>query len=554
MVRYIVTSALPYVQGIIHLGNLIGSILPADIYYKYLKMSGEDAIFVCGSDEHGAAIELKAIKEKTTPEALAEGNHQQIKRLLEQYECTFTIYGRTHTEQNRGVVYEIFESLYKNGNITKVESELPYCSTDKRFISDRFIEGKCPVCGYAQARGDQCDSCGNLLEPKELIDPYCTICGKKEITFRKTTNLALDLVKLQPKIKEFIEASSANEWSKNAVHHSLGYIKRGLRPREITRDLKYGFPVPLDGFRDKLFYVWFDAPIAYIGITKEWDAQRANDYWKGKDTRLVQFMGKDNIEPHTLIWPGILIGSNLGYALPRTIYAYEYLNWEGEKFSKSRGVGLDIKEAIDILPADYWRFSLASMLPQSADTDFTLESLKQAIDNDMNNVIGNFINRTFTLIKSNFDGAVPKGKLIAEIGTQIEEKTAKYQVNFERIDIREALRSVVELAGVGNTLMSSTEPWKLAKSADPADYQKMADILYSCVNIVYRLGILLHPFTPSASSEILKTFRSEARMEFVERTLEGGMKLDLEKVAPLFHKLTDDEIKRIEQHSGKKGK
>lgn len=552
MARYIVTSALPYVQSIIHLGNLIGSILPADIYYKFLEMSGEDVIFICGSDEHGAAIELRALKEKTTPQALADKNNRAIKALLEQYNLSFTIYGETHTEQNKAVVYEIFEALNKNGYITKVDSELPYCNIDKRFISDRFIEGKCPICGYEQARGDQCDSCGNLLDPKDLIKPYCTICGKSDIQFKKTTNLALDLRKLEPQIKKFIESSAKNNWSKNAVNHSLGYIKRGLKPREITRDLKYGFSVPMKGFEGKIFYVWFDAPLAYIGITRQWNEKAADAYWKGEDTKLIQFMGKDNIEPHTLIWAGMLIGSKVGYVLPTTIYAYEFLNWEGQKFSKSRGIGLDIQEALQILPSDYWRFALASMLPETADTDFTIESLKQAVDNDMNNVIGNFINRTLTLIKSNFDGKVPDGEMLPEIEGKMDDILLKYEQHFKKIEMREALRDVVELATVGNTLMSATEPWKLVKSKKEEDLKRVSDILFTCINIVHDLGIMLYPFTPNASAKILDVFGIEPEMAELVEGLVEETKLNIDKVEPLFHRLTAKEIKDIEKHSGKK--
>ena len=280
MSRIIVTSALPYVQSTIHLGNFIGSILPADIYYKFLKMSGRDAIFICGSDEHGTAIELKALKEHTTPEALADKNHREIKKLLEQYECTFTFYGSTHTEQNKAVTYEILGALNKNGYVVRVDSEQAYCEVDRRFISDRFIEGTCPNCKYGHARGDQCENCGRLLNPKDLVVPHCTICGKSEIVFKKTTNLALDLIRLQPKIKEFIEKNKGNNWTKNAVNHSLGYIKRGLKNREITRDIKWGFDVPIKGFEGKMIYVWFDAPIGYIGITKEWNEKKVDEYCK----------------------------------------------------------------------------------------------------------------------------------------------------------------------------------------------------------------------------------------------------------------------------------
>lgn len=556
--KYIVTSALPYVQSIIHLGNLAGSILPADIYYKFLRIRGDDAIFICGSDQHGTALELRALLLKVKPEEFAEKLHKETKKLLEDYECTFTYYGKTHTEQNKEVVYEIFEKLWKNGYLSKIDSEQPYCNIDKRFISDRFIEGTCPICGYASARGDQCDNCQNLLEPKDLIRPYCTICKKSEIVFKKTTNLAFDLPKLQGQLKKFIKENSKNHWSKNAVNHSLGYIERGLKPREITRDISWGFRVPLKGFEDKVLYVWFDAPIGYIGITKEWNPRETNSYWKGKETRLVQFMGKDNIEFHTLLWPGFLIGSELGYVLPHTIQAYEFLMWNKQKFSKSRGIGLDIREALEVMPAEYWRFVLASLLPETSDTDFSVDLLRQTVDNDMNNVVGNFIHRTLTLTKNIFGGRVPEvdeknfdaetKRIIEEVGNE----SSKYQELFERIEIREALRSVVSIAAIGNALMSNTEPWNLAKSKKKEDKIKLGNTIYVALDIVHKLGVLLYPFTPTASGKILNVFsEKEAGIKNLKKKLKSNEELKLGKLTPLFQKLTPDQIERIKKSSGR---
>ncbi len=545
--KYIVTSALPYVQDVIHLGNLVGSILPADIFYKYLVMKGEDAIFICGSDEHGSAIEIAALKQGTTPKELADKNHEKLKKLLtDSYLCTFTHYGRTGTEQNKEIVYNIFNALDRNGYLVEVKSEQPYCNVDKRFIPDRFIEGTCPYCGYEHARGDQCDRCGRLLTPKDLINPRCNICGKSDITFKEVKNLAINLEKLQPQIKEYLLSHYSNSWSKNAINNSQGYIEKGLKNREITREIKWGFPVPKAGFEDKVFYVWFDALIGYIGISYEYNKEVAEKYWLDNNTRLVQFMGKDNIEPHTLLWPGMLIGSNLGYVLPTTIYAYEFLNWQGQKFSKSRHIGMNIEEALNLLPGEYWRFVLASILPETADTDFTAELLMQAVNNELNDIVGNFIHRTLTLIKNNFDSTVPSPSSKPEIVGEINKYANSYLSLFDSIQIREALRSVIDLAGLGNEFLSKSEPWKKIKQ----NPDEAASIVYASAMIAKAVGILLYPFMPNSSKKVCSYFSVEPKLEGISLDL-AGKKLNLEKLNPLFSKITEKQLELLKEFSGK---
>ncbi|MGC8587119.1 MAG: methionine--tRNA ligase [Candidatus Micrarchaeia archaeon] len=544
--KYIVTSALPYAEGMPHLGNLVGSILPADVFYKFLLMKGEDAIFICGSDEHGTPIELQAIKQKIAPEEFAESMHRQIKKALEDFECTFTYYGKTHTEQNKKVVYEIFEALDKNGYIIKVDSEQAYCNNEKRFLSDTFIEGTCPHCGYEHARGDQCENCGALLTPKELVNPHCRVCGSSDITFNKTTNLAIDLPKLQGKIKDFIERNSKNDWSKNAINHSLNYIKRGLNAREITRDLKWGFPVPVKGFEDKVFYVWFDAPIGYIGITREWSEEKWLGYWKDDSSRLVQFMGKDNIEFHALFWPGMLIGSDVGYVLPSTIYAYEYLLARGMKFSKSRGVGLNISNAIKVMEPDYWRFVLMYLLPETADSEFSVELVRSIVNGELNNVIGNFVHRTLSIAKG--IGIVPSVELSETAKKVIEEvkkEEEEYLDNFNHIRIREALRNVIQIAAKGNGYISSSEPWH-------AKGKELDEIMYVALSIVKKIGVLIYPFTPSASARILEVFgmTGVGAPSINDAKIEAGARIMIGTPKPLFRKFTDKDAEEIEKIGG----
>ncbi len=549
MARYIITSALPYAEGIPHLGNLVGSILPADVYYRFRKMNGDEAIFICGSDQHGTPIEVQAFRLGIAPSELANQMHEQIKKALEKFECEFTFYGKTDEEHNKKTVYEIFEGLDKNGYILKVDTEMAYCNVDKRFISDTFIEGTCPYCGYTGARGDQCENCGRLLSPKELIEPHCRICNSNDIVFKKTTNLAIDLGKLQERIKGFIDKNSKNNWSKNAINHSLGYLKRGLNSREITRDLEWGFPVPYKGFEGKVFYVWFDAVIGYIGITRNWNERGYARFWKYKYTKLVQFMGKDNIEFHTLMWPGILIGSNLGYVLPHTVYAYEYLMAKGLKFSKSRGTGLNIQNAIGIMPADYWRFALMYLLPETSDSDFSIGQFVEVVNNIMNNIIGNFINRSVSLAKSvsyivpdirEDDLDTPAVNALSKA----REEISKYIAQFESIRLREALRSAIKVATIGNEYISSTEPWKLDKNSS-----RFAESIYVSLIIVHAVGEMLYPFAPGASGRILRMFgEASANKKGLEKGPAKGSIIKPEGET-IFHKVTETELKKLEKYS-----
>jgi methionyl-tRNA synthetase len=543
--KIVVTSALPYAYSVPHLGNFTGSVLPADVYYKYLKMKGADALFICGSDQHGTPIELRAIKNGVTPESLADEMHEKIKDLFEKFGCTFTIYGKTHTKNNRETVYEVFEGLRNNGYITETESLHAYCETDNRFLADRLIEGTCPYCKGEYARGDQCDSCGRLLDPTDLIKPHCTICGKNTIKFVKAKSLALALDKLQGMIGRFISERSKN-WTKNAANKSASIIKEGLKERDITRNMKWGFPVPVDGFKDSVFYVWFDALIGYIGITKDWNIERWADYWMDPDTKIIHFMGKDNIEFHTTVWPGSLIGSGIGYALPHTIYALEHLTSKTVKFSKSKGVGLDMELALELLPSDYWRFTLINLLPETSDSEFSVPILVEIVNKIMNDKIGNLLHRVLTIAKTN-SSLVSGAPLSKERTVRVEEIVDGYRSNFEKIKIREALRGLVELADYGNSIMSSEEPWVLASKAktDSGSAAKFDAVMSDLINIVYRMCILLWPFAPEASLSGLKYFGFVGDPSLDSLNLVPKMKSGIE-LKPIFQKVPKEIVERLD--------
>ena len=342
MKKYIVTSALPYVHGIIHIGNIFGSIIPADIHGKFLKLKGEKCLVICGSDMHGSPGELAAIKRGLSPKEYMLKQHELTKEIIEKLLCTFDHYGHTDTEKNKEIVYLLFEKLYENGYIGEQEVVLAYCKNCKRYLPDRFVEGKCPKCG-GLARGDQCDDCGQILDPQELKEPYCVLCGSKDIEFRTVKNLVLEVPKLEKELKEYYEKHK-DYWTTLAKGETKKLLN-DLKPRPITRFLKYGFKVPLDEYEDQVFYVWFDAPIGYIGIT----AEKFNwkDWWLDQNTEIIHYIGKDNIYFHSIFWPAILIGSKLGFSLPKIIAASGFLTSKGIKFSKSRGVGLNCLNYFD---------------------------------------------------------------------------------------------------------------------------------------------------------------------------------------------------------------
>jgi methionyl-tRNA synthetase len=548
LARTIITSALPYAYSLPHLGNFVGSVLPADIYFKYLRMKGEDVIFICGSDQHGTPIELEAVRRKIAPEVLADEMHNTIKELFEKYDCTFTKYGKTHTEENKETVYAVFNELYRNGYILETEDMQAYCNVDQRFLPDRFIQGTCPYCKTQNARGDQCNNCDRLLEPTQVIDPFCAVCGKKDIKFVKSKNLAIELNKLQDKIREFIEKNKENNWSLDAVNKSLSSVKEGLKPRDITRNMKWGFQVPLAGFERAVFYVWCDAVLRYIGITKEWDARKWRDYWQNEHTQLVQFLGKDNTIFHTIMWPAMLIGSDLGFVMPYTIKESQHLTSKAFKFSKSKGVGLNMQTALEIMPPDFWRFVLAYLYPETADSELSEESLKESVNTIMNDKIGNFAQRVLKLAKSN-------SELIAkDIKFSDEEKAVKvmkkYDDAFAKLQIRKVMSAVVELAEIGNEIMSKKEPWLLVKKAkdDKASAKQFTRIFSDLISITYAIAIALYPITPRASVELLSYFgvKAEPTMKLLEEPINIDFSMEPK---PLFHKIGKDELERLRKFS-----
>ena len=491
--RKLITSALPYIHGISHLGNIVGSMLPADVYARFCRLRGDEVLFVCGSDSHGTMYEVTAAKMKITPKELVYKNHEKMKKILKKFELNFEYYGITDSDTNKELSYHIFNRLDENGYLKEEEVENVYCEKCARFLPDRWVEGKCPFCG-GLTRGDQCDDCGKLVDVKDIIEPYCVLC-KNKITFRKTKHLFLDLPKFENELSEFVDKSKG--WSKLARTETIGFLKHGLKPRAVTRDATWGFKVPKEGYENKVLYVWFDAPIGYLAFTKEWcenNNQNFEDWWKNKDTELVQFMAKDNTIFHSIIFPAMLKGCRENWKLADRIMSCGWLKTEGIKFSKSRGKGLTTEEALEKYPADYWRFVLISLYPEQNDSVFSMEIFNEIINNEFADIIGNFVHRVLSFCYSNF-GGIPKENYSNKIIEETDKVYREITKNFEDCRFHEALKNIIHYTKLSNAYFNNSEPWK-------KDEEEKKRISYIAGNIVKNLAIMLYPITPKFSEQI----------------------------------------------------
>lgn len=530
--RWTVTSALPYVNNIPHLGNMAGSVLPADVFSRFLRLKGEDVIFICGTDEHGTPITVAAMKEGLTPRQLADKYFVILRDLYLKMDMAFDNFGRTTYPDHYPLTQEFFLKLLKNGYVSKKTMKLPYCPDCKMFLPDRYVEGQCPNCGFTPARGDQCDKCGKLLDPTELINPYCVTCKSKP-ELRETFHWFLDLPKLAPKLEAWIKSSE--HWSTDAKNTALGFIKGGLESRCITRDLDWGVPVPLEEGKKKVLYVWFDAPIGYISSTIEWARRigKPNEwkkYWKEEDTRIVHFLGKDNLIFHTIIWPGMLIGVG-DYMLPHQVIGLQWLNWEGGKFSKSRGVGIFLDDAVNMYPADYWRYTLVALAPQTKDSDFTWDEFLRRVNGELNDVLGNFVHRVLTYVRDKMGNKVPKGTLDPDVSKQITNAFDKVGKAMFAYDQKGALSYAMDLARFGNQYLNQKEPWKNPSIND--------QVLFNCCQIVANLSVLLYPFIPSSCTKI-RSMLGIKKIEWKQATVSAGTQLG--KIEQLFQRTSLKDI------------
>jgi len=508
----LITSALPYVNNVPHLGNLIGSVLSADVFSRYCRRRGYNVIYICGTDEYGTATETKAMEEHCTPQQICDKYHAIHKEIYEWFDISFDKFGRTSTPQQTEICQAIFQNLWERNWLSENTMQQPYCDTCNRFLADRFVEGVCPTpgCGYEDARGDQCESCGKLLNPTELLKPRCKVC-RNPPRIRDTEHLFLELPKLKDRLEEYIKNTSViGGWSQNAVQATNAWTREGLKPRCITRDLKWGVPVPLEKFKDKVFYVWFDAPIGYISITacytKDWE-----NWWKNpENVELFQFMGKDNVPFHTVMFPSALLGTGENWTLMKTISVTEYLNYESGKFSKSKGMGVFGNDAKNTnIPVEVWRYYLLTNRPEVSDTLFTWADLQAKQNSELLKNLGNFIHRSLSFLAKpsgeGYGSIVPDApgaeahKLTADLGERVGKLVEQYVEAMEKVKLKQGLKTAMSISTEGNGYLQDSQFWNLYKE-DPA---ACAIVVKTSTGLVHLLATLLEPFMPSFSHKVL---------------------------------------------------
>src|SRR5580700_10474848 len=561
--RYLITAALPYANGLKHVGHLAGAYLPADIYVRYLRAQKRDVVFVCGSDEHGTAIPIQAMKEGTTPRAIIDKYHTLIKQNFADLGISFDIYHRTSEPIHHETAQEFFTDLNGRGELIEMESEQYYDETAKTFLADRFIVGTCPVCGNPRAYGDQCENCGTSLSPELLIDPHSTLSGKPPVK-RSTRHWYLPLDRYEGFLREWILEEHKDDWRANVVGQCKSWIDGGLQPRAVTRDLDWGIKVPLPEAVGKVLYVWFDAPIGYISATRQWAIDNDKDwkpYWYDKDTRLVHFIGKDNIVFHAIIFPVML--KLHGNILPGNVPANEFMNLEGDKMSTSRNWKLDMQDYIDDFIkkenggphlADSLRYYLTTIAPETKDSEFTWKGFQNANNSELVSKFGNFVNRTFVLMHKLCNGKVPPlhtarlDEVDREMIAAVEATPVRVTKLLEEYRFREALFEVIMLSDLANKYMQKKEPWIVVRTLTehPENQQLIDNCLHICLQVTANLAILINPFLPFTARKLLHM------LKVVDKMLEweNAGKLNLLSVgyslrAPelLFRKIEDEEIR-----------
>ena len=562
MGKYIVTSALPYVNGVKHLGTLIGSLLPADVYARWLRLQGEDVLAICGTDEHGTPCEVAALEEGLPVAEYAEKYYHIQKDIYERFRLSFDHFGRTSSPENLSMTQHLFLRLHQNGYIVERETEQLYCVDESRFLPDRFVIGICPHCGYERARGDQCEACTKLLDPTDLVQPRCAICERQNLVRRSSRHLFFDLPRLKDRVEAWV--NTKKDWPRTTRSIAHKWLGEGLRESCITRDLKWGIPVPLAGYEDKVFYVWFDAPIGYIGITMEWarltgDPDRWQTYWKDPETRLVQFLGKDNVPFHTITWPAAIMGADDGFILADMVKGFEFLNYEEGKFSTSEGRGVFTDQALELFPADYWRYYLLIIAPERGDSSFEWPGFQQAVNKDLADVLGNFVHRTLTFIHSRFDGRVPAAGALTARDESVRERTAalaeQLRTEMGAYRFQMSVRTLRELWSECNRYFDEKAPWLAVK----ADRVAAATTLSVAAHLCRSIAVLTSPFLPDTSTSIYRLLglsedvHQSRWQEAVDFTCLSGRTL-APKPTPLFTKIPDETIAALhERFSGKTG-
>jgi methionyl-tRNA synthetase len=550
--KVLVTSAWPYINVTPHLGNLVGSVLSADVTARYYRLKGSDVLMVSGSDTHGTPIEVEAIKQGIKPKELTDRNHTKVAELFRQWDASFDNYTSTESPIHKEFVQKTLLEIQKNGYIFEQDTQMLYCEHDQRFLPDRFVEGKCPYCGCEKARGDQCDICGKLLEPTLLLEPYCVICKSKPAV-KTTRHWYIDLSKLAEPLTMYLKENQ--QLPANVKNFSLTWIKEGLKPRAVTRDIEWGIPAPFEGADGKTIYVWVDAVLGYVSATIEQckrlgQPEKWREFWFDKEAKTLYFVGKDNIPFHTIILPALLLASGQGYNLPWNVSATEFLQFKGQKASKSQRVGIWIDEALEMFPVDYWRFFLIATRPESKDTNFTWVAFMDKINSDLNDTFGNFIHRTLSFINSKFDGQIPAPTKLDKddeaLLQVLKEKVAQAAKEIEDSWLQSAVNTLISISRIGNQYLNTKEPWNLMKT----DRERAGTIFYVAAQVVKAIAVVSEPFMPQTAQQLWQTLNLTGAIQEIDwndalKPIEAGHKIA--KSTPLFHKIDSDEAKLEER-------
>jgi methionyl-tRNA synthetase len=550
--RYTITAALPYTNGPIHIGHLAGVYVPSDIYSRYLRLQGKDVAFVCGSDEHGVAISMKAKKEGVTPQEVIDKYDGIIRKSFLDFGISFDNYSRTSAQIHHDTASEFFRTLYDKGDFIEEVTEQLYDAKANQFLADRFVVGTCPKCGNEEAYGDQCEKCGSTLNATDLINPKSTITGEVPV-LKSTKHWFLPLDRYETFLKEWILVGHKNDWKPNVYGQVKSWIDGGLEPRAVTRDLDWGIDVPVEGAQGKKLYVWFDAPIGYISSTKEWAAREGKDwepYWKDKDTKLVHFIGKDNIVFHCIIFPAMLKAEG-SYILPENVPANEFLNLEGNKLSTSKNWAVWLHEYLEDFPnqQDVLRYALTASAPETQDNDFTWKSFQSRNNNELADNLGNFVNRVVVLTQKYYNGVVPQPDEFTPVDeatlTELKAYPAVIASSIERYRFREALIELMNLSRLGNKYLADEEPWKTIKT----NPERVQTQMYVAIQITAALSVLCEPFLPFTAKKLQDILKIKNHFGWndivnLSELIASGHNLETEKVAVLFPQIEDEQIQK----------
>ena len=548
--KYLITSALPYVNGELHLGHLIGCYLPSDVYARFCRAKGRDVLFVCGADEHGTPAIIGAAKENLPIKEYNDKYYEKHLRAVSDFKLSFDLYGRTHTQLQENLIHDLFTRLDEQGLIEERETIQPFSVDDDTFLTDRQLVGTCPKCGYDKARGDQCDKCGSIYEATELLNPKSTISGSANVEMRPTKNLFFLASKIEGSWKKWLD-EHAPKWSKTASAIAKGWANEGLRDTSITRDLSWGIPVNKPGYEHKVFYVWFDAPWGYVSISqaanKDWES-----WWKNPDCHYAQFMGKDNVKFHSVFFPEQQLAMNDNWKTVDMLKSMNFLNYDGGKFSKSENRGIFLDEAITIAPSDAWRYALMASAPETDDNDFTVARFADIVNKDLNGMLGNFVSRVCKLSAKNFGNIVPKSdKFDSELKSRIDEKLNELTTALDACEFRASVFALRSLWAIGNEYMTEKEPWALVKNGDMDAAQHVLNTCFQLIDFYARVSA---PFIPDTAEKMQNIFAVKNDLSWPNE-FETRIKDGTEFTIPenLFERIDDDTVKNLtEKYSLKK--